>query len=305
MLKYVLKRMLMIIPVLWVVVTISFFMMRIAPGGPFDADRKVPPEVQKSIERKYHLDEPIWKQYARYMNDLIHLDFGPSFKYPNRTVNDILMEQAPVSLKLGALALALALLIGVPAGCIAALKQNSAADYSAMSFALLGVSIPNFVIASVLVYVFSMKLGWFSVAGWGTPRQMVLPVVTLSLYYAAFIARLSRAGLLDVIRQDYIRTARAKGLRERTVLLRHALKGGLLPVVSFLGPAAASILTGSLVVERIFGIPGIGSEFVDSALNRDYTLVLGTVILYSIFLVILNLAVDFIYTFLDPRIEYK
>ena len=305
MFSFIIKRVLAMIPVMMVIITIAFFMMRAAPGGPFDDEKRLPPDVKKNIERKYHLDEPLSKQYIRYVTDVIHLDLGPSFKYADRSVNDIIAAHAPVSLKLGAMALLLALCIGIPAGCIAALKQNTAADYAAMSFAMLGVSIPNFVIASLLMYFIALKLGWLPVAGWGEPKQMVLPVITLSLYYAAFIARLSRAGLLEVIRQDYIRTARAKGLHERVVLIRHALRGGLLPVVSYLGPAAAAILTGSLVVEKIFGIPGIGREFVDSALNRDYTLVLGTVILYSTFLIVFNLVVDIIYGFLDPRISYK
>jgi oligopeptide transport system permease protein len=302
---YIAKRLLTMIPVLFAIITISFFVMRKAPGGPFDADRVLPDEVKANIEKKYHLDESIGRQYLRYMNDVIHLDLGPSFKYADRSVNDIIKAHAPISFRLGAMALALALLIGIPAGCIAALRQNSALDYSAMAVALIGISIPNFVIASVLMFVFSLKLGWLPVAGWDSWRNMVLPVITLSLYYTAFVARLSRAGLLEVINQDYIRTARAKGLHERTVLVRHALRGGLMPVVTFLGPATAGILTGSLVVEKIFGIPGIGSEFVYSALNRDYTLVLGTVILYSTFLIVLNLVVDVLYTYLDPRIEFK
>lgn len=305
MLRYALLRTLSMIPVLWVIVTASFFLMRAAPGGPFDKDRVVPLEVRANIERKYHLDEPLSKQYLRYMNDLLHFDLGPSFKYQDRTVNDIIKVHTPVSLLLGVMALLFALAIGIPAGCVAALRQNTAGDYAAMSFAMIGVSIPNFVMSAILVVVFSLKLHWFKVSGWGEWRAMVLPVITLGFYYSAFIARLSRAGLLEVIRQDYIRTARAKGLKESAVLFRHALKGGLLPVVSYLGPATAAILTGSLVVEKIFGIPGIGSEFVTSALNRDYTTVLGTVILYSVILVFFNLVVDILYAFLDPRIEYK
>jgi oligopeptide transport system permease protein len=302
---YVAKRLITMVPVLFAIITISFFVMRLAPGGPFDKDRVMPAEVRANIEKKYHLDESPARQYLRYMLDVARLDLGPSFKYADRSVNDIIREHAPISLRLGVMALALALLIGIPAGCIAALRQNSVFDYSAMAVALTGISIPNFVIASVLMYVFAIRLSWLPVAGWDTWRNMVLPVITLSLYYTAFVARLSRAGLLEVINQDYIRTARAKGLPERVVLVRHALRGGLLPVVTYLGPATAAILTGSLVVEKIYGIPGIGSEFVNSALNRDYTLVLGTVILYSTFLIMLNLVVDVLYTYLDPRIEFK
>jgi len=302
---YVAKRLLTMIPVLFAIITISFFVMRLAPGGPFDKDRVMPAEVRANIEKKYHLDESPARQYFRYMLDVARFDLGPSFKYADRSVNDIIREHAPISLRLGVMALALALLIGIPAGCIAALRQNSFFDYSAMAVALTGISIPNFVIASALMYIFSIRLSWLPVAGWDSWRNMALPVITLSLYYTAFVARLSRAGLLEVINQDYIRTARAKGLPERVVLVRHALRGGLLPVVTYLGPATAAILTGSLVVEKIYGIPGIGSEFVNSALNRDYTLVLGTVILYSTFLIMLNLVVDVLYTYLDPRIEFK
>jgi oligopeptide transport system permease protein len=279
-------------------------MMHAAPGGPFSRDRVLPVEVQKVIEARYHLDEPIWKQYLRYMGDLARGDLGPSFKYKDRTVNEILAAGLPVSIQLGTLALLFALIVGIPSGCIAALRQNSAPDYAAMSFSMVGVSIPNFVVLSMLIYFFSMKWKILDVSGWGTARQMINPVIALGLMYSAYIARLSRAGMLEVIRQDYIRTARAKGLYEWLVITRHALKAGLLPVVSFLGPAAAAILTGSLVIETISGIPGIGREFVQSALNRDYTLTMGTVILYSAFLIVFNIIVDVLYAFLDPRIKY-
>ncbi len=280
-------------------------MMRVAPGGPFSRDRVLPHEVEAAIAARYHLDEPLWKQYVRYMNDLAHGDLGPSFKYKDRSVNEILARGLPVTFKLGALALLFALVVGIPAGCIAALKQNSAADYAAMTVSMIGVSVPNFVVLSTLIYVFAIKLKWLSVSGWGTWQQMVNPVIALGLMYSAYIARLSRAGMLEVIRQDYIRTARAKGLYERLIITRHSLKAGLLPVVSFLGPAGAAILTGSLVIETISGIPGIGREFVASALNRDYTLTMGTVILYSVFLVGFNIVVDVLYAFLDPRISYE
>ena len=304
MTRYVIRRLLESIPVLLIIITITFFMMRLAPGGPFDRDRILPEEVKAAIAARYHLDEPLWKQYFRYMGNLAKGDLGPSFKYKDRSVNEILANGLPVTFKLGAYAMLFALLIGIPAGCIAALKQNSAADYTSMAVSMIGVSVPSFVVLSVLIYIFGIKLKILSVSGWGTWRQMVNPIVALGLMYSAYIARLSRAGMLEVIRQDYIRTARAKGLYEWLIITRHSLKAGLLPVVSFLGPAGAAILTGSLVVETISGIPGIGREFVQSALNRDYTLTMGTVILYSVFLIGFNIIVDILYAYLDPRITY-
>ncbi|HOO57460.1 MAG TPA: oligopeptide ABC transporter permease OppB [bacterium] len=305
MFRFIVLRLLGAIPVLLVIVTLSFFLMKEAPGGPFDRERALPPEVQKVIEERYHLNEPVTKQYLRYMGDLAHGDLGPSFKYKDRTVNEIIAQSLPVTIQLGGLALIFALLIGIPAGCIAALRQNSALDYATMSFSMIGVSVPNYVVLSVLIYVFAVKLNLVSVSGWGSPKQMICPVIALGLIYSAYIARLSRAGMLEVIRQDFVRTARAKGLYERIVIIRHCLKAGLLPVVSYLGPACAAILTGSLVIETISGIPGIGREFVHSALNRDYTLTMGTVILYSSFLIFFNLVVDVLYAYLDPRITYE
>jgi oligopeptide transport system permease protein len=304
MTRYIIRRLLGAIPVLIVIITITFFMMRLAPGGPFSRDRVLPQEVVASIEARYHLDDPLWKQYLNYMKDLAHGDFGPSFKYKDRSVNEIIAAGLPVTLKLGAMALLFALVVGIPAGCIAALKQNSAVDYVSMAVSMIGVSVPNFVVLSVLIYIFGIKLKVLSVSGWGTWQQMVNPVIALGLMYSAYIARLSRAGMLEVVRQDYIRTARAKGLYEWLIITRHSLKAGLLPVVSFLGPAGAAIITGSLVIETISGIPGIGREFVQSALNRDYTLTMGTVVLYSTFLVVFNIIVDILYAFLDPRITY-
>jgi len=304
MTRYIIRRLLGAIPVLWIIVTITFFLMRAAPGGPFSKDRVLPPEVLANIEAKYHLDESLPKQYMRYMGNLMRGDLGPSFRYKDRSVNEIIAEGLPVTLALGSMALFFALLVGIPAGCIAAFRQNSAADYVTMAFSMIGVSVPNFIVLSGLVYIFAVKMDVFQVSGWGTWQQMVCPVIALGLPYAAYVARLSRAGMLDVIRQDFVRTARAKGLLERVVIVRHTLKAGLLPVVSYLGPACAAILTGSLVIEMISGIPGIGREFVQSALNRDYTLTMGTVILYSTFLVGFNLLVDIIYAYLDPRISY-
>lgn len=305
MVRYIVRRLLWMVLVLWIVATFTFFMMRLAPGGPFDKERVIPQSVKVNIEKAYHLDEPLWQQYLRYMNDVAHGNFGPSFKYPDRTVNEIIAQGLPVSAQVGFWALMVSMVIGIPAGVIAALRQNRAADYTAMSFAMVGVSIPNFVLGPILMLVFALWIGWLPVAGWGEPGNVVLPAVTLGTAYAAYVARLTRSGMLEVVHQDFIRTARAKGLPERIVVLRHALKGGLLPVVSFLGPAAAGLLTGTVVVERIFGIPGIGQFFVTSALNRDYTMVMGTVLLFSAVLILFNLVVDVAYGFLDPRVRYS
>lgn len=304
MVKFIVRRLIWMIPVLWVIATSSFFMMRIAPGGPFDKERKAPPAVIKNIEAKYHFDEPLWQQYLRYMGDLARGDLGPSYKYPTRTVNEMIAQGAPNSAQVGLWAIAVALVIGLPAGIISALRQNTRADYTAMSLAMIGISIPNFVLGPLLIIIFALWLRILPVAGWGQPTNVIMPAVTLGTAYAAFVARLTRSGMLEIIRQNYIRTARAKGLAERMVIMRHALKGGLLPVISFLGPAAAGLLTGTIVVETIFNIPGVGRFFLTSALNRDYTMVLGTVLLYSTVLIIFNLLVDVAYALLDPRVRY-
>jgi oligopeptide transport system permease protein len=304
MARYIIRRLLWMVVILWFVATATFFMMRVAPGGPFDKERALPPLIKAQIEKAYHLDEPLPQQYLRYMNELAHGNLGPSFKYPDRTVNEIIGDGLPVSAQVGLWALCVALLIGIPTGVIAALNQNKAPDYAAMSFAMVGVSIPNFVLGPILMIIFALWLGLLPVAGWGEPGNVVLPAVTLGTAYAAYIARLTRGGMLEVVNQDYIRTARAKGLPERIVVMRHALKGGLLPVVSFLGPAAAGLLTGTVVVEQIFAIPGVGRFFITSALNRDYTMVIGTVLLFCSVLIVFNLLVDIAYGFLDPRVRY-
>jgi oligopeptide transport system permease protein len=290
-------------PILLVIVTVSFFVMRIAPGGPFDLERTLPEAVRANVEARYHLDEPLARQYLRYLGDVLRGDLGPSFRYPDRTVTELIGLGMPVSLTLGACALLFALLLGGTAGILAALRHNRLVDYLTMSLALGGVSIPNFVLGPLLILVFALWLGWLPVAGWGSWRHLVLPAVTLGVLYTAYIARLSRAGMLEVLFQDFVRTARAKGLRESVVVLRHALPSAVLPVVSYLGPATAGALTGSVVVETIFAIPGIGRYFVQSALNRDYTMVLGTVIVFSGLLVVLNLIVDLLYAWLDPRVS--
>ncbi len=303
MAAFLLRRALLIVPTLWVVATVTFFLIRLAPGGPFRAEREIPPLAREHLMHKYGLDRPLPEQYAKFLGNAARLDFGVSYKYPTRTVREIILEAFPVSAELGGWSLLFAILLGIPLGVIAAVRKNGPADVGAMSLALAGISIPNFVLGPALVLMFS--LSWFLLppALWHGPASRVLPVFTLAVTYLAYIARLTRAGMLEVLRQDYIRTAHAKGLNERTVIFKHALKLGVLPVVSFLGPAAARIVMGSIVVETIFAVPGLGRYLVTAAFNRDYTLVLGGVLFYALLLIVLNLLVDVAYTFLDPRIE--
>lgn len=303
MITFLVRRLLSTIPLLLVILFASFVFMRSAPGGPFDAERALPPQIEANLEAKYHLDEPVEKQFLRYMDGLLHGDLGPSLKYQARSVNEIIGQALPVSLVLGATALVFALLVGIPAGVVGALHHNRTEDYLTMSVSLLGICVPNFVLGPILIIVFSFLVGWFPAGGWGSWNQLILPALTLGAIRAAYIARLSRAGMLEVIHQDFIRTARAKGLRERIVIGKHALRVAILPVITYLGPATASVLVGSVVVERIFSIPGLGSFFVNSALNRDYTMAMGTVLLYSGLLIFLNLMVDVLYAVLDPRVE--
>lgn len=305
MLRYILKRILGMIPVMFIVATFTFFLIRMAPGGPFDTERALPPEILKNIQAKYHLDEPLWQQYGRYLGNLLQGDLGPSFRYAASSVNSIIADTWHISATLGIAGLIYALFLGVSAGVLAASKPNSLRDYIPMTFSLLGVCLPSFVIGPLFILLFAITLDWFSVSGWENPSDLVLPAMSLGTMYAAYIARLARGGLMDVVKQDYIRTARAKGVKGATIMIRHTLKGGLLPVVSFLGPATAGILVGSFVVETIFNIPGMGRFFVQSALNRDYTLVMGMVLLFAALLLILNLVVDIIYAYLDPRVSYE
>ena len=298
---YVVKRLLQAIPVLLVIATLTFFMVRLAPGGPFDEEKKVPPEIKERIEKHYGLDQPLWKQYLSYMSNLVQGDLGPSFKYAGWTVAELIGSSAPVSLMLGLLAMFIALSIGLPAGLIAALYKNSSTDYLAMSAAMIGICLPTFVMGPLLILGFSSGMGWFAPLGWYTWSDMVLPSLTLGLYFAAYIARLTRGGMLEVLSQDFIRTARAKGASERRVMLKHALKGGLLPVVAFIGPAFAGIISGSFIIETIFFIPGLGRFFVTSALNRDYTMVLGTVLFYALLIIVMNIIVDLVQAWLNPR----
>jgi len=291
------------IPTLWVIATLTFFMMRLAPGGPFLSEREIPPAALEQLKKSYGLDRPLHEQYLTFLGNAVRFDFGPSYKFPARQVREIILEAFPVSLELGLWALLLAIAIGVPIGVFAALRQNHAGDYAAMAAALAGVSIPNFVLGPALVLTFSLSLFLLPPALWQGASSRILPVMTLSTAYVAYIARLTRGGMLEVLRQDYIRTARAKGLPEKDVVYKHGLKLGILPVVSYLGPAAARIITGSIVVESIFAVPGLGRHLVNAAFNRDYTLVLGVVLFYAFFLMVLNLIVDVAYTRLDPRVE--
>jgi oligopeptide transport system permease protein len=307
MFYYALKRLFSAVPTLFVLITLTFFMMRAAPGGPFDRERDVEPQVRAKLEQAYHLDESLFKQYGRYLGQLAHGDLGPSFKYADRSVNELIAEGFPVSLEIGTLALLLALLLGCAAGIYAALRQNRAGDYGVMALAMTGVSIPNYVVAPLLILLFAVTLGWLPAGGWdgGAARNLLLPVLALAAPQVAYIARLMRGSMIEVLHAPYIRTARAKGLPERVVILRHALKPALTPVLSYLGPAAAGVITGSVVIEQIFGIPGIGRYFVTAALNRDYTVVMGVVIFYGALVILFNFLVDLLYGALDPRVKLQ
>jgi oligopeptide transport system permease protein len=307
MLAYTVRRLFIAIPTLLLIITLSFAMVRIAPGGPFDAERNLPPEIMANLEKAYHLDKPLGEQYVRYLAGIVRGDFGPSYRYRDFTVTELIRTGFPVSLRLGSLAILLGLIIGLCLGCIAAVRQNSHLDYCLMGMAMTGITVPNFIMAPILTLIFGVYLHWLPVGGWGNGalKNMVLPVAALALPQIAYIARLTRGSMVEVLRSDYIRTARAKGLPERLILTRHALKGALLPVVTYLGPATAGIITGSVVIEQIFDLPGIGRYFVQGALNRDYTLVMGVVIFFSILIIVLNLLVDIAYGFLDPKIRYE
>jgi len=301
---YLLRRLLGLVPTAVVIVAASFALVRLAPGSPFSSEKEIPPEIRRQLDAKYGFDRPLPEQFVRYLGSLLRGDLGLSTKYPQRSVNEIIAAGFPVTLTLAGVALVWSLLVGVTAGIIGAVRQNTVWDHAAMATALVGISIPSFVLGPVLVLVVSLRWHLLPPAGWGDWRHVILPGLTLGTVYAASIARLTRGGMLEVVRSDFIRTAKAKGLSERLVIGRHMIKGGLLPVVSYLGPAIASMLTGSVVVEKIFNVPGIGPYFVDAAFNRDYFLVMGIVLLYAFFLLIMNLVVDLVYGLLDPRIEY-
>ena len=309
MTKFIVRRAIGLIPTLFIIITLSFFIIRVAPGGPFDQERRIPAEVMRNIERKYHLDESLLKQYGRYLLDVVRGDLGPSYRYPDHDVNYFIFTSLPDSLLLGSIALTLAVTLGLGVGMISAARQNSWVDYLFMSAAVVGITVPLFVIGPVLMYIFAMKLHILPTSGWLSSqyglKTLVMPVLTLTFPYFAYIARLSRASILEILRSDYVRTARAKGMREPTIMFKHVLKGGLLPVVSYLGPAFAAIVTGSVVVERIFRVPGLGQFFVQAAFIRDYTLLMGTVIVYSVILILMNFIVDIFYGMLDPRVSYS
>lgn len=342
MTRFILRRLASILPILLIIFTLSFVLMRVAPGGPFDAEKPVPPEVKRNLELQYRMREPWcearflpalseglapdeeralraqspWAsraerictgafQYGWMLSNYLRGDFGPSYRYKDRSVNEFIGTGLPVTLQLGLIALSFALVIGLFAGLLAAIHQNKWQDHAAMTAALLGISIPNFVLGPVLIFIFSLGLLWLPPARWENWTHMILPGFTLGSVYAAYIARLTRGGMLEVVRQDYIRTARAKGLSEKLIVLRHAIRGGILPVVSYLGPAMAGLFTGSIVVERIFNIPGMGRYFIDAAINRDITLAMAVVVVNAVFLLVANLLVDIVLGLLDPRVRYE
>lgn len=305
MLTYAVRRILGAIPTILVIIAIAFFMIRLAPGGPFDGDKPLPVEIKRNLEKAYHLDEPLYMQFARYMGNIVQGDFGPSFKLKDYSVNELIYQGFPYSLQIGLSAIVIASFLGILLGTVAALKQNSPGDYGTMAIAMVGITIPNFVVAPLLVFLFAvtwrlLPAGGIT-AGW---TSFILPIAALALPPTAYIARLTRASMIEVLRSNFVRTARAKGLPERITIVRHTLKAGLLPVVSYLGPATAGIITGSVVIEQIFGIPGIGRYFVTAALNRDYTLVMGTVIFFAVLIILFNLLVDLLYGALDPRVRF-
>ncbi|UNU73206.1 oligopeptide ABC transporter permease OppB [Moraxella nasovis] len=306
MLKLIIKRFFEAIPTLFVLITVSFFMMRLAPGNPFTGERNLPPAVMANIEAKYHLDEPIWMQYFYYLKQLAHGDFGPSFKYKDHTINELLSQTLPVSVEIGIYAFVIAVVIGVSFGIIAALKQNSVIDYIVMTLAMTGVAIPSFVKAPLIVLIFAVTLKWLPAGGWndGALRNMILPVTALSIAYIASIARIMRGSMIETMNSQFIRTARSKGLPLHHIVLKHALRPAMLPVISYLGPAFVGIITGSIVIEVIFGLPGIGQLFVNGALNRDYSVVLSLTILVGVLTILFNAVVDILYAVIDPKIKY-
>ena len=307
MLRFIIRRLLVTIPTILIVITITWVLIKLAPGNFYSGEKRLPAAIEKNIREKYGLDKPWYQQYARTMWPIIrHGDFGTSLRYQGQSVNTIIARSLPVSAAVGILAYILALIVGITVGSIAALKQNSRWDYASMAGAMLGISLPNFVLGPILVLVFSLSLYWLPPSRWGgfPSRNLILPVLTLSAVYMAYIARLTRAGMLEVLRSDYIRTARSKGLTEKDVIIGHALRGGLMPVVSYTGPALAFLLTGTVVVERIFALPGLGNYFIQASLNRDEPLIIGIVAFIAITLLLMNLLVDIAYAFLDPRVRY-
>ncbi len=305
MLRFIFFRMLQAIPVLLIVIAVTFILVRQAPGGPFDAEKAVSPYVLEKLNERYHLNDPLYLQFFDYLGNIVTGDFGPSFKYPTRSVSEMIFTGLPITVELAINAMIVALIIGISAGLIAALRPNTAQDYIPMSAAMIGICMPSFLMGPLLVLVFGIWLEWLPVSGWGySAGDKILPSITLGATYAAYIARLSRGGMLEVLSQDFIRTARAKGIPETIIVFKHALRGGLLPVVSFLGPAIAGLLSGSFVVETIFQIPGLGRFYVQAAFNRDYTMIMGTTIFFSVLIILFNLLSDIIAVMLNPRLSY-
>ena len=309
MFGFVIRRIGVAIPTILVIITVAFFMMRAAPGGPFDLERPMPEETRQTILANYGMDQPLWRQYVDYMGNLVQGDLGPSLKLRDKRVSEIIAEGFPVSATIGIFSMALAIALGSLLGSVAALRQNSAGDFSIMTFAMVGISIPPFVMGPILALFFGLYLGWVPTGGldprYGmTPDRLILPIITLALPQIAIIARLMRASMIEVIRSNYIRTARAKGLSAPAVIFKHALRSAILPLVSYLGPASAAVLSGSLVIERVFQLPGIGKHFVDAALQRDYTVVMGVVIIYASLIILLNLLADLLYGVLNPKVKY-
>ncbi len=306
MLRFAFNRLLQAIPVLLIVISATFFLVHSAPGGPFSADKAVPPEVIRALEAQYNLDQPLWQQYVSYLGDVLQGDLGPSFKYSGRTVNELIAAGLPATAELAMYAMLVALIIGISAGVLAAMRPNTMQDYLPMSAAMLGICMPSFLLGPILVLIFGIHLEWLPVSGWGDiPGDKILPAITLGTGYAAYIARLSRGGMLEVLSQDYIRTARAKGLSEPLVIFKHALRGGLIPVVAFLGPAFAGLLGGSFVVETIFQIPGLGRFYVQAAFNRDYTMILGMTVFFATLIILFNLLSDMLALWLNPKLRQQ
>ena len=304
--RFALNRLLQAIPVLLIVISATFLLVHSAPGGPFSADKAVPPEVIKALEAQYNLDQPLWRQYISYLGDVVQGDFGPSFKYSGRTVSELIAAGIPATAELALYAMMVALIIGVSAGVAAAMRPNTMQDYVPMSAAMLGICMPSFLLGPLLVLIFGIHLEWLPVSGWGDmPGDKIMPSITLGTGYAAYIARLSRGGMLEVLSQDYIRTARAKGLSEPVIIFKHAMRGGLIPVVAFLGPAFAGLLGGSFVVETIFQIPGLGRFYVQAAFNRDYTMILGMTIFFATLIILFNLLSDMLAIWLDPKLRQQ
>jgi oligopeptide transport system permease protein len=306
MIKIIAGRLLQLIPVLWIILTLTFFMTKVVPGGPFSAERMTTPEVIAQLNAYYGLDKPVWQQYLSYLSKVVRFDFGPSYSYQNESVNEVIGRSFPISLQIGTLAFCIALVIGVTAGVIAAVNKNKLWDYLPMSISMLGICLPTFVLGPILALIFGLILRLAPVSGWyglkyAPLHPMIMPAVTLGLFYAAYIARLTRGGMLDILTQDFIRTAIAKGVPGYQIVFKHAMRGGLLPVVAFLGPCFAGLISGSFVVEKVFNVPGLGQEFIKSVFNRDYPLILGTVLFFGALIVIFNLVSDVVQALLDPR----